>query len=118
MTATITITAAGFEEDLRDIAKWLREDDDLRPTVSLVRQPADPEHMGAVLDAVVLAATSNTANTAVKSLFEWLGRRREAKRVTLTLREGDGRELALTCGGADDARVVLAEVDRFFHSGR
>lgn len=97
-------------EELRDLAGWLRGEDDLRGRVNLASQPVRPGEMGAALDAVVVLVTSGTAAALVRSLFGWLNRRTDARRVSLKIRPSQGGEVTVQCGSADEAQVVLAEV--------
>ncbi|WHT21808.1 hypothetical protein N8J89_12325 [Crossiella sp. CA-258035] len=106
--ASIAISGTGSEQ-LRDLAAWLHGEDELRGRVELLDAPVRPGELGAELDAVVVLVTSGTATVLVRSLFGWLGRRTEARRVTLKVR-AEGREVTLQAGSADEARAVLVEV--------
>jgi len=113
---TVSVSLDGSDDDLRQFARWLRDEDDLRGRVSLVEQPIAPGQMGGVLDTVQVVLTSGTAGTFVTSLFAWLGHRRVAGRVKLKLRDGD-RTAELTCGSADDANSLIEGISTFFADG-
>lgn len=95
-------------DDLRLLARWLRDEDELRGRVTLVDKPAEPGHMGGVADVLQVAVGSGGAVTAfVTSLFGWLHHRRAIHRVTLRIRLANGTETELTCGSTDDAKTLL-----------
>lgn len=104
-SGTISVNLAGTDDELRLLANWLRDEDDLRGRVDLVELPIEPGHMGAALAAIEVLVTSSTASTLVRSLFDWLRHRRTTEKVTL--RVGD---VEITCGSADDAATLLAKV--------
>ncbi|MCA1655914.1 MAG: hypothetical protein LC635_05655 [Pseudonocardiaceae bacterium] len=74
-------TADGSDEELRRLARWLSDEDELRGRVDLAHEPVRPGQMGGTADAVVVLLTSGTASALVSSLFAWLGHRREVSRV-------------------------------------
>jgi hypothetical protein len=112
-----TVAIGGTEEDLRSLAKWLRDEDALRGRVSLADRPIAVGEMGGVLDAVVVVLTSSTAGQLVSSVFGWLGRRREAASVVLKARNARGAEIELKCGSAADAGTVIADLRSFLADG-
>lgn len=70
--------------------------------------------MGGVADSIMVVVTSGSAATLCKSLFDWLGRRREVQKVSLKVKnEESGTELKLDCGSATDAETVLKAVREF-----
>jgi hypothetical protein len=74
--------------------------------------------MGAVLETVSVALTTGTVTAFGKSLFGWLGRRRDAAKVTLKIKRSDGHEeIELTCGSDDDAASVLTALRGFLDQG-
>jgi hypothetical protein len=97
----------GSDDDVRQLAGWLRDEEELRGRVTLAQSPVRPGEMGGVTDAVVVAMTSGTAGVVVTSLFTWLSRRREAERVSVTVESGTGEKAVITCGSADDAARLL-----------
>ncbi|HEX3589248.1 MAG TPA: hypothetical protein VHV74_06415 [Pseudonocardiaceae bacterium] len=114
------IISIGFPEtdddDLRRLANWLRDEDELRGRVSLVNRPPAPGQMGATLDVLQVAvASGGVASVAVTSLFGWLSHRGTARKVTLRLRADNGREIAVTCGSPDDLGAVLDQVRDFWN---
>lgn len=109
---TVSVSLDGSDDELRQLAGWLRDEDELRGRVRIVDRPIEPGRMGGVLDTVEVALTSGTAGTLVTSLFAWLTHRRAAGRVKLKVRNGD-RTIELTCGSADDAGTVLDRLGAF-----
>lgn len=111
LSGTVTISLPEQNEDLRHLARWLRDDDELREQVSLAQQPIQGGDMGSALDAVVVALGSGgLATVLVTSLFGWLTRRSELRVVRLRVRTDDGREVELECGSADDAGQVADSI--------
>lgn len=107
------IISVGLREpdDLRLLANWLRDEDELRGRVTLVDRPAEPGHMGAVADILEVAVGSGGAATAlVTSLFSWLHHRRTDERVTMWIKLDSGAEIEFTCGSGDDANTLLDKV--------
>ncbi|GAA2676793.1 MULTISPECIES: hypothetical protein [Actinosynnema] len=105
-SATATLRTDGATEDVRALARWLRDGDGLRGRVSLAGA-AGPQG-GAAQDAALVVLTSATAPALVRWLFDWLKHCRTARQVSLTVRGADGREVELTCGSTTDAARVLA----------
>jgi hypothetical protein len=101
-SGTISVGIEGSDDELRQLANWLRDEDDLRGRVRLVDRAPQPGHMGSALDTIEVLATSGTATALVTSVFGWLRHRRSAERVTLRVREAE-----LTCGSADDAAMLM-----------
>jgi Effector Associated Constant Component 1 len=115
--STGSVAVGGSDEDLRSLAKWLRDEDALRGRVSLAERPVAAGQMGGVLDSVVVVLTSANAGLLVKSLFGWLGRRREAAGVALKVRNARGAEIELKCGSAADATAVIDDLRAFLVDG-
>jgi hypothetical protein len=109
-SGTVSIDLDCSDEELRSLAKWLRDEDELHGRVSLVPTPIEPGEMGAALDTVQVVITSGTVGTLVTSLFAWLTHRRLTKKVFLKFRTEQGHEITLTCGSADDVSQVLDQV--------
>ncbi|WP_405060161.1 hypothetical protein OG474_00595 [Kribbella sp. NBC_01505] len=107
------ITIDGAEEELRSLANWLRDEDDLRGQVRLDGPPIQEGQMGGALDAIVTVLTSTTVATLIISIREWATAKRSATKVTLKLKAADGRELELTAGSAADAEVTLDSARKF-----
>lgn len=104
------------DDDLRRLASWLRDEDDLRGRVNLVNRPAQPGDMGSVLDVLqVSVASGGAAAVAIESLFAWLKHRRTTRQVTVNLRTDNGREIVVTCGSPDDLSAVLGQVRDFWN---
>ncbi|MCK2245040.1 MULTISPECIES: hypothetical protein [unclassified Crossiella] len=118
MTEAVHISLDGADEDeLRRLASWLRDEEELRGQVSLSHQPIRPGEMGGAIDTIVVLVTSGTAAAMVTAVFDWLARRKEAGRVTLRLHAKDGRELEIGCGSAQDLDSVLDQVTKALGSG-
>jgi hypothetical protein len=115
--STGSVAIGGDEEDLRSLAKWLRDEDSLRGRVSFANRPMAAGQMGGVLDTVGVVVDSATAGVFVRSLFGWLGRRRAADGVVLKARNARGAEIELKCGSAADASAVLGELRNFLVDG-
>ncbi|GAB3497087.1 hypothetical protein GCM10027521_47370 [Amycolatopsis cihanbeyliensis] len=111
----MTVRLAGSAEELRRLAAWLRDEDDLRGRVRLQQRPTEPGEMGSLADVlVVVLASGGVVNTTVKSVFAWLRHRRDAQQVSLIVRCGDtGEELDLQCGSANDAEQLVDRATRF-----
>ncbi|MGH3549671.1 MAG: effector-associated constant component EACC1 [Pseudonocardiaceae bacterium] len=109
-SGTVSIDLDCSDDELRSLAKWLRDEDELRGRVSLVPRPIEPGELGAALDTVQVAITSGTVGTLVTSLFAWLTHRRLTKKIFLKFHTDQGHEITLTCGSADDVSHVLDHV--------
>jgi hypothetical protein len=107
---TVSVNLDCSDDELRLLAKWLRDEDDLRGRVTLVPRSIEPGEMGAALDTVQVAITSGTVGTLITSLFAWLTHRRLTKKVFLKFHTEQGHEVTLTCGSADDVAQVLDHV--------
>lgn len=106
----VLVSLDGSEDDLRPLAKWLRDEDELRGRVTLVESPIAPGQMGAVLDTIEVVLTSGTATTLVTSVFAWLTHRKATSKVSLKIHTKRGDDVTLTCGSSDDAQAVLFTV--------
>lgn len=94
-TAEIRIEPADeSDEELRHLARWLHDEDELRGKVG-------------VAESVTVIVTSGTAIALVTSLFTWLGRRRESARVTVTVESATGERIDLSCASPADADNLL-----------
>jgi len=94
-TAEIRIEpAARSDDELRQLARWLHDEDELRGKVG-------------VADTVTVSVTSGTAIALVTSLFTWLGRRRESAKVTVTVESATGERIDLSCAAPADADDLL-----------
>jgi hypothetical protein len=107
----------GTDEELRSLANWLRDEDDLRGRVRLSAAPIQEGHMGGTVDAIAMVLTSGTASVAIKSVMNWLTAKRAAEKVVLKLESAAGRQLQLTCGSSADPQAVLDSAREFFEEG-
>jgi membrane-associated two-gene conflict system component 1 (EACC1) len=98
-------------DDLLLLARWLRDEDEFRGRVTVINQPAEPGHMGAVVDVLQVAVGSEGAATAlVLSLFGWLHHRRTAQKVTMRIKLENGTEAEFTCASTEGASALLDKV--------
>lgn len=96
------------DEEIRRLARWLRDEDDLRGRVDLRNEPLQQGQMGGLTEAVVVAVSGGgVATVLVNSLFTWLTTRRDASKVTLAVESASGKKLELACGSPDDAERLL-----------
>ncbi|MCU1685645.1 MAG: hypothetical protein JWQ81_6384 [Amycolatopsis sp.] len=110
----VAITVPGSGDELRQLAAWLRDEDELRGRVQLAEIPVQAGQFGGVVDSVVVAVTSRSATVFCTSLFGWLGRRKETQKLSLKIkRSGTIEELDLSCGSMSDNEDVLASVRQF-----
>jgi hypothetical protein len=116
-SATLSVSLGGSDDGLRSLARWLRDEDDLRGQVRLIDGRILPGQMGGVLDVIEVVVTSTTASTVVRSFFGWLNNKRIAERVTIKARAGQGDRLELTFGSADDAKDVLGAINVMLNDG-
>lgn len=112
VSGMVAIGLDDSDEELRSLAAWLRDEDEFRGRVHL-KESVQSGQMGGALDAVTLAISSGTASILVTSIFGWLKHRREARKVSLKLRDDSGREFNLTCGSADDTDKIIDNIRRF-----
>ncbi|MGW4395478.1 effector-associated constant component EACC1 [Amycolatopsis nivea] len=105
MTAGIAaITVDGSADEVQHLVSWLGAEDELAGRVRL----AGPG------SGVVVMVSSRSAGTFCRSLFGWLHRQRDGRRVSLTVkRSGAVEELDVDCGGGHDVDEVLASVRSF-----
>ncbi|HEX4705791.1 MAG TPA: hypothetical protein VH352_26980 [Pseudonocardiaceae bacterium] len=61
---TVSISLSDADDQLRQLAGWLRDEDELRGRVRLVGPPIAPDQLGGVLDAVEVVLTSGSADDA------------------------------------------------------
>jgi hypothetical protein len=107
----------GGSDEIRSLASWLRDDDDVRGQVTVSQSPPASGHMGGALEAVVVVLTSGTASAVFTALFDWLKHKRESRKVSVKVHDGSGRELEVSCGSSDDLNEVIGSVRAFLDSG-
>jgi hypothetical protein len=112
-SGTISVSVPDAGDELRQLGAWLSDEEELRGRVRFSDAPIPPGQLGGVLESVVVVATSGTATAFCTSLFSYLARAREAKKVTLKVKNAAGAELELVCGSADDYREVAETLQRF-----
>jgi len=114
-TAAIRIESTDDSDgELRQLARWLRDEDELRGRVDLTHEPLRPDQMGGLVDTVTVVLTSGTAGALVTSLFTWLGHRKAAGKVSVTVESASGDRIELSCGSPEDAEKLLAVCRRTF----
>lgn len=108
-TVTIRLESPdGSDDEIRRLARWLRDEDELRGRVELRNEPLQQGQMGGLTDAIVVGVSSGgLATVLVSSLFTWLTSRRDANRVTVAAESASGRKFDITCGSPDDAERLL-----------
>ncbi len=118
MRGSIEVSGTDSSDELRDLASWLRLEDELRGRVQMSERRIESGHMGGLLDAVSVAVGSGgLAVTFVRSLFTWLGTRKSSARTQVTLHAEDGRQVVLDLPEAADVETVLRQVTQFFEAG-
>lgn len=112
VVSTVSVSLDGTDDELRQLAQWLRDEDELRGRVTLMEQPISPGHMGGVLDTIQVVLTSGTAGSLVTSIIAWLGHRRATGKVTVKIPTARGQVIEMRCGSADDAQDILDKIDK------
>jgi hypothetical protein len=105
------------DDELRQLARWLRDEEELRGRVDLELAPIQQDHMGGMAQAVVVVLTSGTASALVTSLFNWLAHRRDVDKVTVSVEPGPTGKVEVTCGSPDDAERLLRACRDVLSSG-
>ncbi|TDV40653.1 effector-associated constant component EACC1 [Actinophytocola oryzae] len=114
MPASVSIRldpAEEADEDIRRLARWLRDEDELKGRVSLGNAPLQQGEMGGVVDLVLVTLATGTGPVFVRSLFDWLARRRSDAKVSLTVESAEGNKINLECGSRADAEKLLKALD-------
>lgn len=112
---TVSITLDGSEEELRSLANWLRDEEDLRGRVRLMEKPIEEGAMGGVFDSILLVLGSAGTVTAFSSVKDWLVAKKSAQKITMRLKAESGRELELSCGSAAELGVAVEHAQNFFN---
>jgi len=107
------ITVDDDPSELRSLIKWLRAEDDLRGELRLHEAERQPGHMGGTFESVSLLLGSGLGTVLARSLFTYLGQRRKAVVLDLTLKREDGRKLQLKLTNDKSAESLLQEAVRF-----
>jgi Effector Associated Constant Component 1 len=106
-------------DQLRALADWLGNENELRGRVTPVEGTLKPGQMGGVLDALTVAIGSGgAAGTLVQSLFLWLRQRRNRPSVHLKLKSNDGREVELDLLDMSDPAAIVNQIVEFFDQGK
>ncbi|MCG8928343.1 hypothetical protein [Lentzea sp. CC55] len=117
-TISVHVDPHGSDDDARALTRWLREEDDLRGSVSLRAAPIAEGEMGGAIETIVVLITSGTAGAFVSSLFEWINRRRDGRKVSIKIQDAAGRSVELTCGSPEDAQRVLDQLRAITGDGK
>ncbi|GAA3052862.1 effector-associated constant component EACC1 [Actinokineospora globicatena] len=105
----------GADDDLRELANWLRDEDELRGRVRLRNAPVREGDMGVGIDALTIALGSGGAGTVlIRSVLTYLTTRRKAVVVDLELKDGD-KSFSAKLTNESHLDEVLAQADKFFH---
>ncbi|SES37972.1 effector-associated constant component EACC1 [Actinokineospora terrae] len=104
----------GTDDDLRELATWLRDEDELRGRVRLRDAPIREGEMGAAIDALTIALGGGGAGAVmIRSVFTYLSTRRKAVVLDLDLKDGD-KHFKAKLANNSNVDEVLAQVDKFF----
>ncbi|RLK54033.1 effector-associated constant component EACC1 [Actinokineospora cianjurensis] len=106
----------GTDDDLRELATWLRDEDELRGRVRLRDAPIREGEMGAAIDALTIALGGGGAGAGavmIRSVFTYLSTRRKAVVLDLDLKDGD-KHVKVKLTNDSNVDEVLAQVDKFF----
>lgn len=115
---SLQISFADAPDQIRDLAAWLRSEDELRGRVDLVKRPLEAGHMGGIADTLSIAVGSGGAvAVSVRSFFAWLSVRHAAVRTRIELKAEDGRAASIELTGSAEPEAVLDELTRFFRGG-
>ncbi|MFE2498996.1 hypothetical protein ACFXKS_18985 [Streptomyces scopuliridis] len=107
------------EEELRSLADYLREDEDLCGRVRLGASKIESGYMGGVVNELIVATGPILAAAAIQYLVDWLKQRRAApQRMFLQLRHRNGEEMKITLDGSGDPIALIREMNGFFESER
>jgi hypothetical protein len=100
-------------DDLRSLRRWMIDSGDLRGPFDLRQADPQPGEMGSLTDALVVAAGSGGAMTALAGvLISWLRHRTTDLTVKITRPDGSTLEVSGTRVRGLDALALGAEIDR------
>jgi hypothetical protein len=100
----VLVVGSENSEDLPDLYRWLKQEDELRANVRLERRRPGPGEMGAIPELIAVAIGSGGAISILAgSLSTWMAHRKSD--ITLTVTGRDGRTVELNA-------QRVAEVDR------
>jgi hypothetical protein len=114
---TVSIAIDGSDDELRSLANWLRDEDDLRGRVSSENEPIQEGRMGGALESIVVILSSATTATVFSSVKDWLVAKKSAGKITMKISSGNGRELELSCGSTTDMDTALESARKFLNEG-
>ncbi|HEU4348056.1 MAG TPA: hypothetical protein VFR35_09730 [Actinoplanes sp.] len=116
MASGPTFTIAGPElsaDDLRSLRRWMIDVSDLRGPFDLRQSDPEPGELGSVTDALVVAAGSGGAITALAGvLISWLRHRTADLTVKVTRPDGSTLEVSGTRVRGLDGAALGAEIER------
>lgn len=108
MTAQIRLVGENVAPELRDLASWLRREDEFRGRVVVEQQPVQPGNMGALSDMLVVAVGSGGLSTALAtSLALWIKHRKPKADIEITRSKGLSVKIALRDLSEDELAKVL-----------
>jgi hypothetical protein len=110
--STFTIGGPGVSaDDLRSLRRWMIEDGELRGPFEFRQAGPRPGEMGSLTDALVVAAGSGGAITALAGvLISWLRHRTSDVTVTVTRPDGTTLEFSASRIRGLDGSAVGAEI--------
>lgn len=110
---TITGADGVSADDLRSLRSWMIDSGDLRGPFELRQPDPEPGHMGSVTDALVVAAGSGGAITALAGvLVSWLRHRTSDFTLKVTRPDGGSVELVARRIRGLDAAALGIEMQR------
>jgi hypothetical protein len=105
MTVRIRFVGDDADRELTDLASWLSREDEFRGRVSVERPAVQPDDMGAVADALVVALGAHGLGAALAtSLTVWIRHRRPSIDIEIT--RVRGRSVKIAVRDAPDREVA------------
>jgi hypothetical protein len=101
------------QDELLSLRQWLSDEEEFRGRVQVEQAPIQPEHMGAVADALQVALSNEGALTVLAgSVAVWLRQRRSKLRVKIVNADGSSQEITASGPVAD---TLATKVDPHRH---
>lgn len=114
VTERLWIRTTQGPDELRSLHDWLSYEEALRGHVCLVLHPIEPDQMGGVLDALVVAVGSGGMLAVLAgALSTWVAQRRSD--IKLTVISEDGRTVELDAKRVDHA-VMMRDIERLLEA--
>jgi hypothetical protein len=116
MAYSLRLDEGSGSDDLRSLASFLAAEPELRGRVTPADRPAEPGHLGAVTDVLLVAAGSGGALSVLAgSVAAWVQAR--GSTVTVTIEHGSGRSASIAAErvkgvDAGELRRLVADVEK------